>query len=102
MPGFVLPREPVKIRPPWFAGLLLFGVAHAFLYRSASPAWREGRAHRTHRLGGWIFVLSYLFWEFFTPFIQFGEPLPLIGLELAFWWVTALSEAVAIVFLYER
>jgi hypothetical protein len=77
-------------------------VAPAFLYRLASPAWREERWSRTLRLGGWIFVLSYLFWEFFTPFNLFGEPLSLIGLELVFWWVTALSEAVAIVFVYER
>ncbi len=43
-----------------------------------------------------IFFLSFLFWEFFTPFNQFGEPLPLLALELSFWAVIALAEAFAI------
>ena len=40
--------------------------------------------------------LSFLFWEFFAPFNQFGEPLPLIGLELIFWATVATAEALAI------
>jgi hypothetical protein len=32
-------------------------------------------------------------WEFFTPFNLFGEPLPLIGLELVFWATIAFAEA---------
>lgn len=31
-----------------------------------------------------MFFLSFFFWEFFTPFNQFGEPLWLIALELLF------------------
>lgn len=40
--------------------------------------------------------LSFVFWEFFTPFNQFGEPIVLIGLELTFWVVIAISEALTI------
>jgi len=34
--------------------------------------------------------------EFFTPFNLFYEPVPLIVLELIFWAVIAISEALAI------
>ncbi len=47
-------------------------------------------------MAGMLFFMIYLFWEFFTPFNQFGEPLPLIALELVFWAVIALAEGMAI------
>jgi hypothetical protein len=46
--------------------------------------------------------MTYLFWEFFTPFNQFGEPLPLIALELSFWAAIAVVEAVVIAAIVER
>jgi hypothetical protein len=52
------------------------------------------------RIAGWIMI--YLFWEFFAPFNQFGEPLPLIALELSFWALIALAGAIAIAFVMER
>lgn len=48
-----------------------------------------------------LLALSFLFWEFFTPFNQFGEPLPLIALELGFWAAIALAEAYAIALVSE-
>lgn len=65
---------------PIIAGLMLFGVGHAFVYRWLAPHWPPGVLPRGLRLAGLIFFLSFLFWEFFTPFNQFGEPLPLIAL----------------------
>ncbi len=81
---------------PIVGGLMLFGIGHAFLYRWLSPHWPPGVLARGLRLAGLIFFLSFLFWEFFTPFNQFGEPLPLIALELSFWAVIALAEGLAI------
>jgi hypothetical protein len=51
---------------------------------------------RAARLAGLVFVLSFLFWEFFTPYNQFGEPLPLIVLELTFWAIIAAADGLAI------
>lgn len=48
-----------------------------------------------------IFFLSFLFWEFFTPFNQLGEPLPLIGLELIFWATVAIAEALSLATVFE-
>ena len=48
-----------------------------------------------------MFLLSFFFWEFFTPFNQLGEPLWLIALELLFWALIAVAEALALVSAYE-
>jgi hypothetical protein len=80
---------------PIILGLVLFGIAHAFLYRWLSPAWPLGIAARGWRMALLIFVMTFLFWEFFTPFNQFGEPVPLIALELLFWSVIALADGFA-------
>lgn len=87
---------------PIIAGLMLFGVGHAFIYRWLSISWPPGIINRALRMAGLLFSLTFLFWEFFTPFNQFGEPLPLVSLELCFWAVIALAESFAIAFLMER
>jgi hypothetical protein len=81
---------------PIIAGLAGFGVLHAFVYRWLSPAWPVGIAQRGLRFALLLFGLTYVFWEFFTPFNQFGEPLGLVALELSFWLVIALAEGFAI------
>lgn len=81
--------------------LTILCVGHAFVYRWISPAWPSGLVPRALRFAGLIFFMTFTFWELFTPFNLFGEPLELIALELAFWWVIALSEAVAIVSISE-
>lgn len=97
------PLPLVVSRPPVILlGLVAFAVVHAFLYRSLAPAWPPGVAPRGARLAGLVFLLSYLFWEFFTPFNQLGEPPALIALELVFWAVTAAAEGFTIAAVMER
>ena len=86
---------------PIVLGLILFGIVHALIYRWLAPAWPPGIMSRAWRMAALIFFLSFLFWEFFTPFNQFGEPLPLIGLELIFWATVAIAEALAIATVFE-
>ena len=81
---------------PIIFGLFLFAIGHAWIYQWLSPAWPGGLMARALRLAVLVFFLSFLFWEFFTPFNQFSEPLPLIGLELVFWGLIAIAESVAI------
>lgn len=87
---------------PIIVGMMLFAIGHAFIYRSVSPAWPAGLYQRALRFGGLLFFMIFLFWEFFTPFNQFGEPLPLIALELLFWAAIAFAEAFAIAAVLER
>ena len=81
---------------PIVAGLLVFGLIHAVIYRWLSRAWPPGISARALRFALIVFVLSYVFWEFFTPFNQFGEPLRLLVLEVGFWAIIALAEGFAI------
>ena len=91
------PTPLVVSRPaPIIIGLMLFGIGHAFVYRWLSSAWPSGITAKAARLAALIFFLSFVFWEFFTPFNQFGEPFLLIGLELTFWAVIAIAEALTI------
>jgi hypothetical protein len=87
---------------PIILGLMLFGIGHAFIYRSVASAWPAGVLPRALRMSVLIFFMTFLFWEFFTPFNQFGEPLPLIALELSFWAVIATAEGIAIAWVMER
>ncbi|MEW5864989.1 MAG: hypothetical protein AB1773_15570 [Pseudomonadota bacterium] len=81
---------------PIFFVLVLFCIGRAFVFRSLARSWPPGVLARAGRYGGLTFFLTYAFWELFTPINQFGEPLPLVALELLFWAVIAFSEALAI------
>ncbi|MFO8082017.1 MAG: hypothetical protein R6V07_17185 [Armatimonadota bacterium] len=83
-------------------GILAFGVLHAYIYQGISASWPKGIVPRAMRFGGIIFAMVYLFWEFFTPFNMFGEPVLLTLLELSFWAVVAFAEAFALVAVMER
>lgn len=84
------------------AGLFAFAFLHSVVYRSQALHWPIGIVPRALRLAGLTFGIGYVFWEFFTPYNQFGEPWPLIGLELLFWGVIALAESFAIACVAER
>lgn len=59
---------------PIVAGLMLFGIGHAIVYKWLAMGWPSGVAPRALRLAGLLFLLTFLFWKCFTPFNQFGEP----------------------------
>lgn len=81
---------------PIALGLLVFGVINGFVYRWVSPVWPSGAKSRGMRMALLLFLLTFAFWEFFTPFNMLGEPLALIGLELLFWGAIAVAEAFTI------
>ncbi len=83
-------------------GLIFFGIIHAFIYNWLSRSWPPGVLARGLRMTLLIFLLSFLFWEFFTPYNMFGEPFILVLLELAFWGVIAISESFTIAAIMER
>ncbi len=86
---------------PIVIGLMLFSIGHAYIYSWISANWPRGILQRTMRFAGLIFFMTYLFWEFFTPINQFGEPLQLVAIELMFWSIIAISEAFSIVYIME-
>ena len=97
------PLPLVVVNPaPIIIGMVLFGIGHAFIYRSVSVAWPAGILPRAMRFAGLLFFMTFLFWEFFTPFNQFGEPLQLVALELLFWAAIAIAEAFVIATVIEH
>lgn len=86
---------------PMVMGLLGFGFIHATVYQSVASAWPAGVIPRATRFAGLLFAVGFVFWEFFTPFNLFGEPLLLIGLELIFWMIIAGAEAMTIAVVFE-
>jgi hypothetical protein len=91
------PLPLVVTRPAVVAiGFVGLGIVHAAVYGMVAGAWPRGVRTRALRMAALLFSVAFLFWEFFTPFNQYGEPLPLIGLELLFWVIIALGEGCAI------
>jgi hypothetical protein len=83
------------------AGMVLFGVVFAFVYRSVSPAWPIGTTARATRLAAIIWVAA-VFSEFMGPFNVLHQPLYLSIVAWAFWAVPALAEGFAIAAVLER
>ncbi|MFI5956169.1 hypothetical protein [Cryptosporangium sp. NPDC051539] len=83
------------------AGLIVFGVCYALLYRSVAPAWPRGLHQRSWRLALAVW-LGAAFSEFMGPFNVLHEPPSLAVLSLGFWAVAALAEAYLLVFVADR
>ncbi len=98
-----LPPLPRIVSQPilMVTALTVLAVLHAFIYRWLAPGWPPGILRRTVRMALLLFLTCFLFFEFFTPFNQLHEPLPLILLELVFWAIVALAEASAIAWIVE-
>jgi hypothetical protein len=97
------PLPLIVVNPvPMIFGLVLFGVVHAAIYGWLAHAWPAGVLRRAARFAALIFVLTDLFWEFFTPVNLFGEPFALVLMELLFWAFIATTEACVIATLMER
>jgi hypothetical protein len=94
---------PVIVSHPFQMAIVLttLTIIHAFVYRWLAPAWPSGIVGRAGRMGLLLFVLSFLFFEVFTPFNLFHEPLPLVMLELVFWAIVAFAESSAIAWVIE-
>ena len=89
---------PLVVRQPMtiILGIVGLGILHAYLFRWLSRSWPRSVAKRAIRFACLVFLMTFLFWEFFTPFNQFGEPIYLIALELVFWAFIALVDGFAI------
>ena len=82
-------------------GLLAFGIAYAFLYRSVGPAWPAGIHRRAWRLAV-IVLIATAFSEFMGSFNVLHQPLYLSAIGQAFWAVSAFAQAYALVYLLDR
>jgi hypothetical protein len=83
------------------AGMVAFGIAYSFVYRSVAVAWPEALNRRAWRLA-LIVWLSTVFSEFMGPFNVLHQPLRLSVVAWSFWAVSAVAEAYAIAIVQGR
>lgn len=82
-------------------GMVAFGIAYAFLYRSVAAAWPAGIHPRAWRLALVVWLAS-VFSEFMGPFNVLHQPLSLSAVAWGFWAVSAVAEAYALVYVLDR
>jgi hypothetical protein len=82
-------------------GMVAFGIAYAFVYRSVASAWPAGIHHRAWRLA-LVIWLATVFSEFIGPFNVLNQPLQLSVVAWGFWAVSAVAEAYTLVYVLDR
>jgi hypothetical protein len=82
-------------------GMVAFGIAYAFVYRSVASAWPAGIHHRAWRLA-LVIWLAAVFSEFMGPFNVLHQPLQLSVVAWGFWAVSAVAEAYTLVYILDR
>jgi hypothetical protein len=82
-------------------GMVLFGLAYAFVYRSVAAAWPKGVVGRGWRLALIVWI-GTVFSEFIGPFNVLHQPLALSVIAWAFWAVCALLQGYMIAYVAER
>jgi len=81
---------------------LFIGALHGGIFAYIRESLPEHTIKSGLAYGGILWVLMALYFEFHAPFNMFGEPLPLLGLELCFWVIVVSVEGVLISTLYDR
>jgi len=81
-------------------GFVILSILHAFVFAIIRQGIPGECLNKGIIFGLIIWLFSYVFFEFFTPWNMFGEPLYLVGLELLFWIGVALSEGIVIAKVY--
>ncbi|MBI4588978.1 MAG: hypothetical protein HY725_09080 [Candidatus Rokubacteria bacterium] len=92
-----LPRITEQPSVPMMVGFLLFTLFHVLLYLRFAPLLPgNGWVGKGLSLALGIWIFQYGYFEFFTPFNQYREPLFLIAYELVLQGIMALVEGLAI------
>ena len=97
------PLPVMKTDPGVYLTISVFiGALHGGVFAYIRDSLPEHTIKSGLAFGGILWVLMALYFEFHAPFNMFGEPLPLLGLELCFWVIVVSVEGVLISILYDR
>lgn len=98
-----LPRIAQQPSVPMIAGFFLFTLFHVLVYLRLAPVLPgKGWVGKGLSLAAGIWIFQYGYFEFFTPFNQYREPLHLIAYELTLQGIMAAVEGLAIARLIGR
>ncbi len=81
-------------------GFVILSILHAFVFAIIRQGIPGQGVKKGIIFGLIIWLFSYVFFEFFTPWNMFGEPVYLVGLELLFWIGVSLPEGIVIAKVY--
>jgi len=81
---------------------LFIGALHGGIFAYVRDSLPENTVKGGLAYGGILWALMALYFEFHVPFNMFGEPLPLVGLELFFWVFVVSTEGLLISTVYDR
>ncbi len=81
-------------------GFVILSILHTFVFAIIRQGIPGEGLKKGIIFGLIIWLFSYVFFEFFTPWNMFGEPLYLVGIELLFWIGVSLSEGIVIAKVY--
>lgn len=97
------PLPVMETDPALYMSISVFiGALHGGVFAYVRDSLPENTIKSGLAYGGILWVLMALYFEFHAPFNMFGEPLPLLGLELFFWVIVVGVEGVIISTLYDR
>lgn len=98
-----LPRITQQPSWPMIFGFLLFTFLHVLVYWRIAPVLPgRGWVGKGLSLAAGIWIFQYGYFEFFTPFNQYWEPVHLIAYELLLQGIMAVVEGLAIAWLLWR
>jgi len=80
---------------------LFIGALHGGIFAYIRDSLPKNTIKSGLAYGGILWVLMALYFEFHVPFNMFGEPLPLVGLELFFWIFVVSAEGLIISTIYD-
>lgn len=95
---------PIMIRAPGLFGIvtLLFGGIHGLIFVEIRKGLTGSTIRQGIVFGLILWAVGSLLFEFNGPYGLLGEPLPLVGVELAIALIAALIEGLVIASLYRR
>ena len=100
---FSIPPTPRIASPQAFALLVLgLGIVLATAYRFSRPDATTPRWRRGVRFGALAWLLWVPWFELYLPWNVLHEPMPLVLLEAACWWVTLTCSGLAMAFADRR
>ena len=87
--------------PVFMVGVALLGLLQGGVFAWIIKGLPEPTLKRGSGFGLVLFLLIATYFEFFTPYNLFGEPLPLIALELFFWFIVTQVQGIVLSFVYK-
>ena len=83
-------------------GWLIIGIIHGLIFEFIIEGLPKDVLKRGLSFSLVLWAIMHVFFEFFTPFNLFGEPLYLVAFELLLWSAVDIANGLVISLMYEK